>query len=103
MAGLLYTLAMMPVYYWVVMDVIDSLAVSGSSLLAPCLLLGVPLIWCLTYPKLDYWSTARGDTTLVLGRNSLFDACHEKTDLRVFVVAIPKGWAPSFFWYDTDF
>ncbi len=26
------------------------------------------------------------------------DACHEKTDLKVFVVVIP-----SFFWYDTDF
>ncbi len=32
-------------------------------------------------------------------------ACHEKTDLRVFVVVMPKeGWPrPSFFWYDTDF
>ena len=37
-----------------------------------------------------------------------FDECHEKTDLKVFVVVIPKeGWVlgcahPSF-WYDTDF
>ena len=33
------------------------------------------------------------------------DACHKKTDLKVFVVVIPKeGWPhPSFFWYDTDF
>ncbi len=60
------------------------------------------------------------------------EVCHEKTDLKVFVVVIPKeGWArmaahdiidyileksvsyqkkdgrawprPSFFWYDTDF
>ncbi len=71
-AGLLYTLAMMPVYYWFVMDMIDSLAVSGSSLIAPCLILGVPLLWCLTYPKLDYWSTARGDTTLVLGKRVIY-------------------------------
>ncbi len=36
------------------------------------------------------------------------DAHHKKTDIKVFVVVIPKeGWArvapPSFFWYDTDF
>ena len=29
-----------------------------------------------------------------------YDAHHEKTDLKVFVVVIPR---PSFFWYDTDF
>ena len=29
---------------------------------------------------------------------------HKKTDLKVFVVVIPKAWpCPSFFWYDTDF
>ncbi len=38
-----------------------------------------------------------------------FYACHKKTDLKVFVVVIPKkkdghAWPhPSFFWYDTDF
>ncbi len=36
----------------------------------------------------------------------LYDACHEKTDLKVFIIVIPKeGWAwppPSFFWYDND-
>ncbi len=32
-----------------------------------------------------------------------FDVLHEKIDLKVFVVVIPKeGWA-RFFWYDTDF
>ena len=32
------------------------------------------------------------------------DTRHEKTDLKNFVVVIPKeGWAPIFFWYDTDF
>ncbi len=36
----------------------------------------------------------------------LFDAHHEKTDLKVFVIVIPKeGWwpLPSFFWHDTNF
>ncbi len=34
-----------------------------------------------------------------------YDVRHEKTDLKVFVVVIPKeGCArPSFFWYDNDF
>ncbi len=35
------------------------------------------------------------------------ELCHEKTDLKVLVIVIPKeGWtrmaAPPFFWYDTD-
>ena len=30
--------------------------------------------------------------------NSLYEVCHEKTDLKVFVVVIPKEG-----WYDTDF
>ena len=64
-AGLLYTLAMMPIYYFWVMEAIDSLTLNNPY--APIFLTGVPLIWCLTYPKLDHWSTARGDTTLVLG------------------------------------
>ncbi len=39
---------------------------------------------------------------------SLHDARHEKTDLKAFVVVIPKkdgrAWPrPSFFWHDTDF
>ena len=47
-----------------------------------------------------------------LVRPQTLDVHHEKTDLKVFVVVIPKkGWArhgrawpcPSFFWYDTDF
>ena len=37
-------------------------------------------------------------------RKTLKDVRHEKTDLKVFVVVIPKeGWARIFFWYDTDF
>ncbi len=42
-----------------------------------------------------------------------YDACHEKTDLKVFVGVIGglsyqkkdgRAWpCPSFFWYDTDF
>ncbi len=40
--------------------------------------------------------------------NYMYDVCHEKTDLKVFVIVIPKeGWArvtvPTFFWYDTNF
>ena len=31
------------------------------------------------------------------------DACHEKTDLIVFVVVMAKEGCPSFFWHDTDF
>ena len=65
MAGLLYTLILMPIYYFWVMEAIDSLTLNNVA--APVYLIGVPLIWCLTYPKLDQWSTARGDTTLVLG------------------------------------
>ncbi len=39
--------------------------------------------------------------------NLTYDARYEKTDLKVFVIVIPKeGWAcmaaPSFFWYDND-
>ena len=33
----------------------------------------------------------------------IIDAHPKKTDLKVFVVVIPKEACPSFFWYDTDF
>ncbi len=48
----------------------------------------------------DDWAYGNGNTFLLL-----LDTRHEKTDLKVFVVVIPKeGWPrPSFFWYDTDF
>ncbi len=55
----------MPIYYFWAMEAIDDLTLNNAY--APVYLMGVPLICCLTYPKLEQWSTARGDTTLVLG------------------------------------
>lgn len=66
MAGLGYTLLLMPIYYFWAMEAIDSVAQS-SSMAAPLFLVVTGLLCCLTYPKLERWSTARGDTTLVLG------------------------------------
>ncbi len=46
-----------------------------------------------------------GDGGILLTRRSQ-EVCHEKTDLKVFVVVPKGGWArvdAFFFWYGTDF
>nr|UCK81541.1 sphingosine-1-phosphate phosphatase 1 [Arenicola marina] len=62
-AGLLFVFSLMPVVL-PFMDAIDNAILTHPWSPALCLL--IPLVMCLAYPTLDRWSTARGDTTLIL-------------------------------------
>jgi len=63
-AGLVYVFLLLPPYFFVV-DSMDRLLVSAWW--APLPIVLVPLVALVNYPKLDRWSTARGDTTLIVG------------------------------------
>lgn len=62
-AGLLYVFGMMPLVFPWLDDVDDFMLNSPYS---PYLCTVLPLLLALCYPKLDKWSTARGDTTVIL-------------------------------------
>ena len=51
--------------YFLIVDSMDRLLVSAWW--APLPIVLVPLLALVNYPKLDRWSTARGDTTLIVG------------------------------------
>ena len=57
-------MCMLPIWLYV-MNPLDNFVMTHP--LAPWLSILAPLAMCLCYPKLDRWSTARGDTTLVVG------------------------------------
>ena len=63
LAGLLYVSILMPLYF-LVMDALDDFLLHHPLSLLVCV--GVPLLMCAYYPPLDRWSTARGDTTVVV-------------------------------------
>ena len=54
----------MPPYFYAV-DTLDSWLTTSPW--APLVIVLVPLFALVNYPKLDRWSTARGDTTLIVG------------------------------------
>ncbi|XP_078725915.1 sphingosine-1-phosphate phosphatase 2 [Lampetra fluviatilis] len=63
-SGVTITAVMIAVSYplW---DVLDELVLSSP--LSPAFVLLAPFLLCLYYPELDHWSTARGDTTIIMG------------------------------------
>lgn len=63
-SGVAITAVMIAVSYplW---DVLDELVLSSP--LSPAVVLLAPFLLCLYYPELDHWSTARGDTTIIMG------------------------------------
>lgn len=64
LAGLIYIFALMPVCF-PLLNPIDEFLLNSPY--APAVSVLVPLVLALAYPTLDKWSTARGDTTLILG------------------------------------
>ena len=62
-AGLLYVFLLMPLFL-PLMDVIEEFMLDSPY--SPPIILSVPLLLCIYYPKLQHWSTARGDTTVIL-------------------------------------
>ncbi|XP_067680887.1 sphingosine-1-phosphate phosphatase 2-like [Haliotis asinina] len=62
-AGLLFAVVVMT-FTVPFVDPMDKFLVTHP--LSPVILLSLPIILSLLYPKLDKWSTARGDTTLIL-------------------------------------
>ena len=64
MAGIAFSSLLLPI--WIsIMDPLDHFIMTHPA--APYLSILVPLAMCLSYPKLEQWSTARGDTSLVIG------------------------------------
>ena len=63
LCGLAYVFALMPVTF-PFLDAVDEFMLHSSYSPYVCVLL--PLFLCIFYPKLDRWSTARGDTTVIL-------------------------------------
>ncbi len=63
------------------------------------------LAWAVASWALFWYDNDKKSKYLLFAWHHSYDACHEKTDLKVFVVVIPKeGWVcPSSFWHDTDF
>uniref|UniRef100_A0A8C4UC11 Sphingosine-1-phosphate phosphatase 2 n=1 Tax=Falco tinnunculus TaxID=100819 RepID=A0A8C4UC11_FALTI len=57
--------AVLLVLLYPVWDVIDHLLLTSP--FCPLLSIVVPLVLCYNYPKLDYYSPTRGDTTTILG------------------------------------
>ncbi|NXV82017.1 SGPP2 phosphatase, partial [Atlantisia rogersi] len=57
--------AVLLVLLYPVWDMIDHLLLTNP--FCPLLSIAVPLILCYNYPKLDYYSPTRGDTTTILG------------------------------------
>jgi len=64
MVGLTYVGLLLPVYLAVV-EPLDRILLSSSW--APLLIISVPLLALINYPRLERWSTARGDTTMIVG------------------------------------
>ncbi|XP_071079906.1 sphingosine-1-phosphate phosphatase 1-like [Haliotis cracherodii] len=62
-AGLFFAIVVMT-FTVPFVDPVDKFLVTHP--LSPLILLSLPIILSLLYPKLDKWSTARGDTTLIL-------------------------------------
>lgn len=62
-AGLLYVFCLMPIVF-PFMDAIDEFILNHP--FSPFLCVLVPLTLAVCYPTLDKWSTARGDTTVIL-------------------------------------
>ncbi|NXG69269.1 SGPP2 phosphatase, partial [Baryphthengus martii] len=57
--------AMLLVLLYPVWDTIDHLLLTSP--FCPLLSIAMPLVLCYNYPKLDYYSPTRGDTTTILG------------------------------------
>ena len=53
----------MPLYF-LSMDTIDEYILTNHA--SPLLCIAIPVALCLFYPKLERWSTARGDTTVIV-------------------------------------
>ena len=64
MAGLVYVFALMPIYFYF-LEPLDHFILHHPY--APFPIILVPLLAGIFYPKLEKWSTARGDTTLITG------------------------------------
>ena len=62
-AGLVYVFALMPLVL-PLMDFIDKFILDYP--FSPVVIISIPLLLCIYYPKLNHWSTARGDTTVIL-------------------------------------
>ena len=63
LAGLLYVFIMLVAFLFR-LDNLDELVTTHP--LAPIFSIALPLLLCYCYPKLDRWSTARGDTTVIV-------------------------------------
>ena len=63
LAGLLYVFCLMPIVF-PFLDTIDNFMLNSS--LSPTMCILVPFTLALCYPTLEKWSTARGDTTVIL-------------------------------------
>lgn len=61
--GLIYVFSLIPVVF-PLLDILDEFFVQSP--FSPILALAIPLLLGIYYPKLDRWSTARGDTTVIL-------------------------------------
>ncbi|XP_013398898.1 sphingosine-1-phosphate phosphatase 1 isoform X2 [Lingula anatina] len=64
LAGVVFALVILAVM-WPLLDIIDEFQVYHPY--GPLIMGVVLLLMCVFYPTLDKWSTARGDTTLILG------------------------------------
>lgn len=64
LAGLAFVFGLMLVVF-PLLDIMDDFMLHSSYSPALCVL--VPLVLAIFYPTLDKWSTARGDTTIILG------------------------------------
>lgn len=62
-AGLLYVFSLMPLVF-PLLETIDTFLLESP--FSPILAVLVPVFLGVYYPKLDRWSTARGDTTIIL-------------------------------------
>ena len=63
LAGLLYVFIMLAAFLFR-LDNLDELVTTHP--LAPVFSIALPILLCYCYPKLDRWSTARGDTTVIV-------------------------------------
>lgn len=96
LAGLLYAAVLIPIV-WPFLDTLDDFQQHHPH--APYVMVIIPLLMCIFYPTLDKWSTARGDTTLILGVgcgvaigtwvNAQFDIYHNVAGAPPYFVKTP--------------
>lgn len=67
--GLLLSMILTPIFFQFI-DTIDRFQLTHPY--SPIVMIAVPLLLSICYPTLDKWSTARGDTVLILGAISGF-------------------------------